>query len=150
MGTGKLKAIGVSNFLEEDLENILEVCTIKPMVNQILAHISNTPRELIEYCHNKDILIEAYSPVAHGELMKSTEVASMAEAYGVSIPQLAIRYCIDLGLLPLPKSADPAHMAVNADLDFTISEKDLETLKGLKRIEDYGEASMFPVYGGRL
>jgi diketogulonate reductase-like aldo/keto reductase len=67
---GKLRAIGVSNFQKADLDNILETCTVKPMVNQILAHISNTPKELIECCKEKNILVEAYSPVAHGELMK--------------------------------------------------------------------------------
>lgn len=62
--TGKVKAIGLSNFLQDDIENILESCEIKPMVNQILVHVSNTPFELIEYCQNKDILVEAYSPIA--------------------------------------------------------------------------------------
>ncbi len=147
---GKIKSIGVSNFLKEDLENILESCTVKPMVNQVLAHITNTPSELIAYCESKEILVEAYSPVAHGELMKNQEVLKMAEKYGVSIPQLGIRYCLELGLLPLPKTANPAHMKNNADLDFSISAEDLEVLKGMKKIENYGDASMFPVYGGKL
>ncbi|WP_340112669.1 aldo/keto reductase [Maribellus mangrovi] len=147
---GKLKAIGVSNFQKADIENILESCTVKPMVNQILAHISNTPKELIEYCEKNDILVEAYSPIGHGELMKNEEVAKMAEKSGVSIPQLAIRYTLQLGLLPIPKTANPAHMKNNADVDFVISEADMETLKNLKQIEDYGDASMFPVYGGKL
>jgi Aldo/keto reductases, related to diketogulonate reductase len=63
---GKIRAIGISNFQIADIENILKSCTIKPMVNQILTHISNTPKELIQYCKEKDILVEAYSPVAHG------------------------------------------------------------------------------------
>ncbi len=147
---GKLKAIGVSNFLKEDLDNILDNCTVKPMVNQVLAHISNTPFDLIKYCEEKGVLVEAYSPVAHGELMKNDKVLKMAEKYGVSIPQLSIRYCIDLNLLPIPKTANPAHMKNNADLDFSISKEDLEVLKAMKKIEDYGDASMFPVYGGKL
>ena len=147
---GKLKAIGVSNFKQEDIENILASCTVKPMVNQILAHISNTPAELIEYCQTNDILVEAYSPVAHGELLKNEEVTKMAEKYGVSVPQLSIRYCIELGLLPLPKTANPAHMENNAALDFTISKEDVETLKNIEKIKDYGASSMFPVYGGKL
>ncbi|MBL4559383.1 MAG: aldo/keto reductase, partial [Labilibaculum sp.] len=71
---GKLRAIGVSNFEKEDLDNILRTCTVKPMVNQILTHISNTPAELIQYSQDKEILVEAYSPIAHGELMKNQEV----------------------------------------------------------------------------
>ncbi len=147
---GKLKAIGVSNFQETDIENILESCTVKPMVNQILAHISNTPKELIEYCKENDILVEAYSPIGHGELMKNEEVAKIAEKYGVSIPQLAIRYTLQLGLLPIPKTANPAHMKNNAAVDFEISDADMETLKNLEQIKDYGDASMFPVYGGKM
>jgi diketogulonate reductase-like aldo/keto reductase len=74
---GKLRAVGLSNFEEPDLDNILEFCSVKPMVNQILAHISNTPKELIQYTQNKGILVEAYSPVAHGELLKNQEVAKI-------------------------------------------------------------------------
>jgi diketogulonate reductase-like aldo/keto reductase len=147
---GKLRAIGVSNFEEADLDNILAACTTKPMVNQILAHISNTPKELIKYSQNKGILVEAYSPVAHGELMKNQEVKKMAEKYAVSVPQLGIRYVLQLGLLPLPKTANPAHMKNNADVDFVISDEDMEILKNMEQIKDYGNASMFPVFGGKL
>lgn len=147
---GKLRAIGVSNFQQADIDNILESCTVKPMVNQILAHISNTPATLIEYCEANDILVEAYSPVAHGELLKNQELIKMAEKYGVSVPQLSIRYCLELGMLPLPKTANPAHMKNNAEVNFIISEKDMELLKNIERIKDYGDASMFPVYGGKL
>ena len=147
---GKLKAIGVSNFQKADIENILESCTVKPMVNQILAHVSNTPQELIEYCKENDILVEAYSPIGHGELMKNEEVKKLAEKYGVSVPQLAIRYTLQLGLLPIPKTANPAHMENNAAVDFEISAADMETLQNMKQIEDYGDASIFPVYGGKM
>lgn len=143
---GKLKAIGVSNFEITDLANILKNGKIKPMVNQILAHISNMPVELIQYCKENHILVEAYSPIGHGELFKNDKVAELAEKYQVSIPQLAIRFCLQQGLLPLPKTANPAHMKNNADLDFEISEADMEYLLNLESIEDYGEASMFPVY----
>jgi len=148
--SGKLRAIGLSNFEKEDSDNILESCTVEPMVNQILAHISNTPKELIDYCQGRNILVEAYSPVAHGELMKNREVITMAEKYDVSVPQLSIRYCLELGLLPLPKTANPAHMRNNADIDFAISDEDMEFLKKMERIKDYGEASIFPVYGVKL
>ncbi|MCB0179966.1 MAG: aldo/keto reductase [Anaerolineae bacterium] len=147
---GKLRAIGLSNFEKADLDNILASCTVKPMVNQILAHISNTPKEMIQYAQDNGILVEAYSPVAHGELMKNQEVLNIAEKYGVTAPQLGIRYVLQLGLLPLPKTANPAHMKNNADVDFVISDEDMEFLKNMEPIEDYGDASMFPVYGGKL
>lgn len=144
---GKLKAIGVSNFEKEDLENIMESCTVPPMVNQLLAHISNTPTDLIEFCEQHQILVEAYSPIGHGELMKDKAVQDIAAKYNVSVPQLGIRYDIQLGLLPLPKTANPDHMKTNAALDFEISDEDMNTLKSIDRI-DYGEASMFPVFAG--
>ena len=139
---GKLRAIGLSNFEKADIDNILESCSVKPMVNQILAHISNTPKELIEYTQEKGMLVEAHSPIAHGELMKNQEVTRIAEKYGVSVPQLSIRYDLQLGLLPLPKTANPAHMKNNADVDFVISEEDMKFLKNVDKIKDYGSASM--------
>jgi diketogulonate reductase-like aldo/keto reductase len=147
---GKLRAIGLSNFEKADINNILEFCSVKPMVNQILVHISNTPKELIQYTQEKDILVEAHSPIAHGELMKNQEVIKIAENYDVSVPQLSIRYDLQLGLLPIPKTANPVHMKNNADVDFVISDDDMEFLKNVDQIKDYGRASMFPVYGGKL
>ena len=147
---GKLRAIGVSNFEQVDLENILENGTISPMVNQVLAHISNTPFELIDYCRSKSILVEAYSPIAHGEILKNEEIADMAKKYGVTVPQLCIRYCLQLDTLPLPKTANPEHMRSNAAVDFEISGTDMESLKKIQRIKNYGEASLFPVFGGKL
>jgi diketogulonate reductase-like aldo/keto reductase len=145
---GKLRAIGLSNFKKADMDNILESCSVKPMVNQILVHISNTPKALIQYAQDQDILVEAHSPIGHGELLKNREIAALAEKYNVSVPQLGIRYDLQLGLLPIPKTANPAHMKNNADVDFVISDEDMEFLKNMKQIEDYGEASVFPVYGG--
>jgi len=144
---GKLRSIGISNFEKADIDNILESCSVKPMVNQILVHISNTPEELIQYNHDKNILVEAYSPFGHGELFKNREVEAMAEKYKVSVSQLAIRYCLELGLLPLPKTANPQHMKTNAEVDFVISGADMEVLKNVRQIRDYGENSRFPVYG---
>ncbi len=144
---GKLRAIGLSNFEIQDLENILSSCAVKPMVNQILTHISNTPKELIDFCKEQNILVEAYSPFGHGELFKNKQVQAMAEKYKVSVSQLAIRYCLQLGLLPLPKTANPKHMEANAAVDFVISESDMSQLQNLQTIENYGEYSHFPVFG---
>ena len=147
---GKLRAIGVSNFLQGDIESLCEAAEIKPMVNQILAHISNTPLELISYCQQNGIIVEAYSPVAHGEAMKNPAIKAMADKYGVSVPQLCIRYDIQLGMIVLPKTANPDHMRSNAELDFVISDEDMEFLKNIEHIKDYGENSFFPVFGGKF
>ena len=142
---GKLRAIGLSNFQKEDIDNILEDCSIKPMVNQILVHISNTPKELIQYSQNKGMLVEAYSPIGHGELLKNEEVAAIAKKYNVSVPQLGIRYTLQLGLISLPKTTNPDHMKSNTDVNFVISDDDMETLKNMEQI-DYGKSRKFPVY----
>ena len=148
--TGKLKAIGLSNFLEDDVENILASCEIKPMVNQILAHVSNTPFELIEHCQKNDILVEAYSPIAHGAVLDNAEVKVIADKYEVSVAQLCLRYDIQLGLVVIPKTANPDHMRNNAEFDFVINDEDMETLKKVEHIQNYGEHSFFPVFGGKL
>ncbi|WP_042202224.1 aldo/keto reductase [Paenibacillus camerounensis] len=146
---GKVKAIGLSNFLQDDLENILESCEIKPMVNQILAHVSNTPFQLIEFCQNNDILVEAYSPIAHGAILDHPEVKEIAGKYGVSVAQLSLRYDIQLGLVVIPKTANPEHMRINAELDFVISDTDMETMKNVETIQHYGEHNFFPVFGDK-
>ena len=147
---GKVKTIGVSNFLQEDIDNILRGCEIRPAVNQILAHISNTPIELINYCREKNILVEAYSPIAHGEALKNESIKEMADKYNVSIPQLCIKYDLQLGMVVLPKTANPVHMKSNAKLDFEISKEDMEVLKNIEHIKNYGEHSGFPVFGGKM
>lgn len=147
---GKVRTIGVSNFLEEDIDNILSDCKIRPAVNQILAHISNTPIKLIEYCKSKDILVEAYSPIAHGEALKNAKIKEMADKYNVSIAQLCIKYDLQLGMVVLPKTSNPNHMKSNSELDFIISDEDMETLKNIEHIKDYGKHSNFPVFGGKL
>lgn len=100
---GKLKVIGISNFQIGDIESLLQTAEIKPMVNQILLHISNTPLELMEYCQKNGIAVEAYSPIAHGEILNQPEIKAMAEKYGVTVPQLCIRYTLQLGAISLQR-----------------------------------------------
>lgn len=146
---GKVKVIGVSNFLEDDLENLLSDCRVKPMVNQILLHISNTDLELVNFCKEQDIQVEAYSPIAHGEALKNPAITEMAKKYGVSAAQLCVRYVIQLGTIALPKTANPDHMANNAGVDFAISNEDMDALKHMEHIADYGEFNGFPVFSGK-
>jgi diketogulonate reductase-like aldo/keto reductase len=143
----KVRAIGLSNFQAQDIDNILATCTIAPMVNQILVHISKTPAQLIAYSQQHGMVVEAYSPMAHGELFKNQRVRDMAERYGVSLPQLSIRYTLQLGLVSLPKTANADHMRTNADVDFEISQDDMDALRRIEDIDDYGDANVFPVYG---
>ena len=144
---GKLRAIGVSNFERADLDNLIDHGSVRPMVNQILAHIGNTPFDLIEYSRSQGMLVEAYSPIAHGAVLDDQNLVEMAGKYGVGVAQLCIRYCLQLGLLPLPKTVNPQHMRSNAAVDFSISDEDMEVLKTIKSGTDYGQASRFPVFG---
>ncbi|BAL62747.1 aldo/keto reductase family [Melissococcus plutonius DAT561] len=132
---GKLRTIGVSNFEIVDLENILKNGHIKPMVNQILVHIGHTPMELIEFSQKNHILVEAYSPIAHGEMIHDKTILAIADKYNVTIPQLAVRYCLQLGLLPLPKTENIEHMKNNKNVDFVISNDDMMKLKKIDHFD---------------
>ena len=144
----KVKSIGVSNFLINDLKNILKHGTVKPVVNQILTHIGNTPFNLIEFCQKEDIILEAYSPIAHGQALQNPTIIEMAEKYQVSTAQLCIKYVMQLGMVALPKSTNPNHMLTNMKLDFTVDSKDMTILKAIN-VTDYGEDTKFPVFSGK-
>ena len=145
---GKIRSIGVSNFLEKDVESLLETAKVVPHVNQLLVHVGNTPSDLLEYCALKKVLVQAYSPIAHGAILGNPTVAEVAERYGVSIPQLCIRYTLQLGTQSLPKTGNPEHMRDNAQVDFVISNEDMAALRDLDD-RDYGEYTAFPVYSGK-
>ena len=146
---GKLRAIGISNFEKQDIDSLLSGCSVAPMANQLLTHISNTPFALIEYSKSKGMLVEAYSPVAHGEILQNEAIGQIARKYGVTTAQLCIRYDLQLGTLPLPKTANPDHMRDNAGVDFNIGDEDMQVLKNLDTIKNYGAYSHFPVFGGK-
>ncbi|MEG0750071.1 MAG: aldo/keto reductase [Carnobacterium sp.] len=146
---GKLRAIGVSNFEQIDLENLINNGKVKPMVNQILAHITNVPSDLIEYSQSQDIVVEAYSPIAHGAILDHPVVKEIAEKYEVSPAQLSIRYVIQLDTVALPKSTNKDHMKSNAAVDFTISEEDMKALNELPLIETYGDDEVMPVFSSQ-
>lgn len=125
---GKLRAIGVSNFEAADIQNLLDHGTVKPMANQIRVHVGHTPTDTIEYCRNKNILVMAFSPNATGKLLNHPTVVEMAANYKVFVPQLCIRYDLQLGLLPLPKTKHEEYMKQNADVNFEISAQDMDIL----------------------
>ena len=142
---GKLKAIGVSNFLVDDLENIINHCEIKPMANQILCHIGETPMDVIKFCQENDIIVESYSPIAHGKALDNKQIQSMADKYNVSIPQLCIKYTLQLDTISIPKASSKAHIEDNAKLDFEISKEDMIELIKLNKF-DYGVDAFWPVF----
>ncbi len=128
---GQVRAIGLSNFSPSDMDNILSGCTLKPTVDQVRFYAGNTPEEIIDYCQVHGILVEGYSPIATGKLLASVELKALAAKYGVTVPQLCIRYVLQRGALPLPKTTHEEYMAQNADVDFEISIGDMKMLCAL-------------------
>ncbi|AUI72384.1 aldo/keto reductase [Companilactobacillus alimentarius] len=126
--SGRVKAIGVSNFNVHDLENVLKTATIKPMVDQIQYYIGYTEPKITKFAQDHDILVEAYSPLATGGLVNNQDILKIAQKYNVSVPQLAIQFVVQNGVLPLPKAVHKAHIEDNAKLDFEISAEDMKTL----------------------
>ena len=130
--SGRCRAIGVSNFNVADLTDLMEASSITPHVNQIRFHVGHTQEEVLRFCRERDILVEAYSPLATGRLLGNTQIDAIARKYGVRVPRLCIRYALQRGTLPLPKSTHPEYILENADIDFAIAADDMASLDGMK------------------
>ena len=129
---GKIKAIGVSNFLPHHLESLLQQCTITPMVNQIEFHPGYMQKETVEYCQQHQILVEAWSPLGNGKLLSNPLLQEIAQKYDKSVAQLCIRWVLQHDLLPLPKSITPERIQQNADVfDFDISAEDMNKIDSM-------------------
>lgn len=130
----KVRAIGVSNFNVADIKAIVDATSFWPAVNQIRYFIGNTQSEITDFCQQNDVLIEAYSPLATGELIGNEHVEKMAKKYHTTIAKICLRYCIEKGTLPLPKSVHEERIKDNIDLDFELEEEDLKYLDSLYHI----------------
>ena len=128
---GLVRSIGVSNFRENNLENIINASGVTPDVNQIRFFIGNTQESVVKYCKEHDILVEAYSPLATGEILESRELDEICKKYNKTKAQICIRYCLERGTLPLPKSTHENRICENIDLDFEIDEEDMNYLNSL-------------------
>lgn len=129
--SGRVRAIGVSNFDASDLAAIIEGATVKPMVNQIKFFIGNTQQPILDFCHANSIQVIGFSPLATGAILDQPAVKAMAARYDKSVAQLCIRYVVQKGVAPLPKSVTPARIASNTVLDFAISAGDMASLDAL-------------------
>lgn len=131
---GAVRAIGVSNFHGGDIEPLIAATGVVPAVNQIRFFVGNTQPAVYGYCLDKGIRVQAYSPMATGNILNDTTLCEIAAKYGVSLARLCIRYCLQKGTAPLPKSVHAERIAENIDLDFEISPEDMHTLDALKGI----------------
>ena len=131
---GRVRAIGVSNFHVKDIQALIDATGFVPAVNQIRYFIGNTQNEITKYCQASGILVEAYSPLATGALVEHSDLSVLAKKYGVTIPQLCIRFCIENGALPLPKSVNDDRIKANLEVDFKIDGEDMNYLNSLYHI----------------
>lgn len=130
----RVKAIGVSNFKVHHLEELLKSCKIAPMINQIEFHPGFMQKEILDCCRKNNILPEAWSPLGRGRMAKSELLQELSEKYGKSIAQICIRWCLQNGVLPLPKTVTESRMAENADVfNFEISIEDMEKINSMEQ-----------------
>jgi diketogulonate reductase-like aldo/keto reductase len=132
---GRARSIGISNFDVDDIESLMETARITPHVDQIRWFVGSTEDATTQYCQEHDILVEAYSPLATGRILDNADVRAIADRYGKSVAQVCIRYCLEKGVLPLPKTTTPSRIAENADVDFALSAEDVATLDALTDTE---------------
>lgn len=126
---GKIRAIGVSNYQPKHLDALCEMSEIKPMVNQIEFHPGYTQFDNVEYSQKLGMLVQAWSPLGSGAVLKDPGLNEMAAKYGKSVAQLCVRLALQCGILPLPKSTNAERIKQNAEVfDFVISDEDIKTL----------------------
>ena len=130
--SGRAKSIGVSNYTIKHLEDMKKYCSITPAVNQVELHVFLQQPELIEYCMKNNIVIEAYSPLAHGKEMKNEIVNDIALKHKKSYSQIMLRFLIQKGLVVIPKSTHPNRISENVQIfDFKLDEDDMKILGDL-------------------
>ncbi|ASW42894.1 aldo/keto reductase [Clostridium isatidis] len=138
---GKVRAIGVSNFKPHHIQNLIDNCEIVPMVNQIQLHPGLNQEEIVKYCRENNILIEAYSPFGTGNIFSINDLDHIAEKYNKTVAQICLRWSLQKGHLPLPKSVTPSRILENTKIfDFEIDEEDMNFIDNLnndfKKVKD--------------
>lgn len=129
---GKVRAIGVSNFLPEHLAALKQQCEIPPMVDQVEFHPGYIQKDVLDYCNQNNIRMEAWSPLGSGRMLANPLLNEIGAAHGKSAAQVCVRYAIELGVVPLPKSVHAARLAANADVfDFSLTAEELAALNAM-------------------
>lgn len=137
---GRIRAIGLSNFLPHHLENLLQNARIKPAVNQIEYHPGYIQKAAVDYCKENDILVQAWSPIGRARVLQDELIVELAEKYGVSAAQICLRFALQNGVVPLPKSSSLERMKQNQDIfSFAISKEDMYRLESMPQTGWSGE-----------
>lgn len=129
--SGKVKAIGISNFEEKHIEPILAKCKHVPMVNQIHFHIGDRQENVTSYCKKQGILLTAYSPLGTGRILNDKAIVDMATKFNVTPAQLCIRYCIQKDMVVIPKSTNKERIISNSQVNFVIDDENMKALDRL-------------------
>lgn len=136
---GKVKAIGVSNFTEEHLENLMKEAKITPAVNQVEYHPKNAQKKLLEYCETHGIQMEAWRPLGRGDLLEDETIKQIADRHGKTPAQVLIRWCLETKVVTIPKSITPERITVNAQVfDFSLTAEDIQAIDGMNEDQRYG------------
>ena len=136
---GKARAIGVSNFLTHHLDQLAEHANVMPSINQIEFHPHLQSPDLVEYCDALGIVIEAWSPLKQGQIVDDADLQIIADANGVSVPQVVLVWMLQRGIVTIPKSVTPSRIAQNADLyGFTLSDDEMAAIDAMDRDDRVG------------
>ncbi|MEI0528343.1 aldo/keto reductase [Brachyspira intermedia] len=129
---GKIKSIGVSNFMPHHLKSLMET-EVKPMVDQIEFHPGFMQEETFKYCNDNNILVEAWSPLGTGKMLNNETLKTISSKYNKSVAQICIRWCLQNNALPLPKSVTASRIKENTEIfDFVISDEDMKTINAME------------------
>jgi diketogulonate reductase-like aldo/keto reductase len=135
---GRIRSIGISNFHPHHIKALMKTAIITPMVNQIRLCPGDTQDVVVDYSRSLDMLMEAYSPLGVGKIFEVPELKALADKYNKSIAQIAIRWSLQRGYLPLPKTVTPARIRENADVfNFELDAADVQFLADLKGVAGY-------------
>jgi len=137
--SGKARAIGVSNFLPAHLDQLAETATVLPSINQVEFHPHLQSPELVTYCDDHNIVLEAWSPLKAGQIVDDPQLQTIADAHGVTVPQVVLRWMLQRGIVTIPKSVTPSRIAQNVDLyGFELGQDEITTINAMDRADRVG------------
>lgn len=143
LAAGKTRAIGLSNFMAPHLQDIMDSATVKPAVNQLEYHPYLAQQEAINFCDQHDIAITAWSPLMQGAFLEEPLFEEIARKYDKTAAQVVLRWCLQNGIIVIPKSSHQERIAENGNIfDFTLTEEDMVAIDILERGDRFGPDPM--------
>ena len=141
---GRVRAIGVSNFLERHIEWMTEDAEVQPMINQLEINPFFQQRGLCEWCRMRGMVVESWGPLAKGSAVSSEALKGISRKYSVSVGQLCLKWNIQMGNIPMVYSTSKENIRLNTQLDFDITEDDMEAIRLLNTSTNHRETWWYP------